>query len=444
MRIVIVGGGAAGAFTATQLVRGGGAGLELVLVEPRAELGLGVAYSTRDPWHRLNVPAIAMSAHPDDPQHLSRWAGLPGEAFARRVDYGRYLQAVLADAVAGSPATVRHVRATAERIRRFDGGRLAVDLDGGEVEDADAVVLSTGLETPVRLGYLAPIAGDPRLVEDPWPPGALDGIGDGQTVAILGSSLTAIDVAGSILTTRPAARVVALSRNGELPRPHEDPWRPRLPEPAFSLDEFFAWDSPLARAAERFRSFGEDWPRAIDSIRPISQALWMRMDDRLRREFLDHYRHDWEIHRHRVAGEIARDLERWIEAGRLSVHGAAIERIDAAGRQLRIEGTDGRGEPAAWQADHLVVAIGPNPDATANPLLGAVIAEGLARPGSMGIAIDVDPTTGLVIAADGRSELPLYAMGALRKGALWETLAVPEIRDQAVQLAARLLSPASA
>ena len=45
-----------------------------------------------------------------------------------------------------------------------------------------------------------------------------------------------------------------------------------------------------------------------------------------------------------------------------------------------------------------------------------------------------------MIDANGRAELPLYAMGALRKGALWETLAVPEIREQAVQLATRLLA----
>jgi len=114
-----------------------------------------------------------------------------------------------------------------------------------------------------------------------------------------------------------------------------------------------------------------------------------------------------------------------------------------AGR-LRIEGAAVDGAPAAWEADHLVVAIGPNPDATANPLLGAVIGEGLARRGSMGIAIDVDPATGLVIDANGRSELPLYAMGALRKGALWETLAVPEIREQAVDLATHLLASVDA
>ncbi|HEY6569777.1 MAG TPA: FAD/NAD(P)-binding protein, partial [Candidatus Limnocylindrales bacterium] len=109
-RVVIVGGGAAGAFVTTNLLRGGDRGLEVVVVEPRDELGLGVAYSTRDPWHRLNVPVGAMSAIHDDPDHFRRWAHLPPEAFARRVDYGRYVQGVLEEAVASSSASLRHMR----------------------------------------------------------------------------------------------------------------------------------------------------------------------------------------------------------------------------------------------------------------------------------------------------------------------------------------------
>jgi uncharacterized NAD(P)/FAD-binding protein YdhS len=62
----------------------------------------------------------------------------------------------------------------------------------------------------------------------------------------------------------------------------------------------------------------------------------------------------------------------------------------------------------------------------------------------MGIAIDVDPATGRVLDRSGRPELPVYAMGALRKGVLWETLAIPEIRDQAADVALRLVDGAAA
>ena len=432
-RIAIAGGGAAGVLVATNLLRLGGAGLEIVVVEPRVELGLGVAYATRDPWHRLNVPASIMSAFPDDPDHFRRWLDVPGESFPRRLDYGRYLQAAFADAVATSGAVLRHERATVERLEP-DGDGVTLRLSSGDTLTADALVLATGLELPPRLGYLDPLVGDTRVVLDPWVPGALDGVADEDVVAVIGSSLTAIDVTGSILNAHPGATVIALSRHGDLPRHHEDPWRPRLPQPAFTVEEFLAFDSPFDAAVERVRSFGDDWPRAVDSLRPIAQALWMAMDDDLRRSFLAHYRHPWEIHRHRVAAEIGRDLDRWIAAGRFAVRGAAIQRVESDGGRLRIVG-----ETDTWTADRIVVAVGPDPDATASQLLGAAIRAGWLRPGPMGIAIDVDPATGRVLDADGDPTLPAYAMGALRKGVLWETIAIPEIRDQAADVARRLL-----
>ena len=441
-RVVIVGGGAAGALVATHLLRGARAGLEIDVVEPREVLGQGIAYSTTDRWHRLNVPVAVMSALADDPDHFRRWSGEAPEAFARRVDYGRYVGEVLAEAIAASPASLRHVAGIAERVApEADGVRVA--LAAGESIPADAVVLATGLETPFELPYLRELTGDERLVLDPWAAGALDALRDGETVAIIGSSLTAIDVAGSILNRHPRASVVALSRHGNLPRAHEDPWRPRLPEPAFTVDEFLAFDDPLADAAARLRSFGGDWPRAVDSLRPIFQALWMAAGDELRREFLDDYRNDWEIHRHRIAAEIARDVDRWIAEGRMAVHAAAIRAVEPHDGRLLIRADgDGPASPASWAVDRIIVAIGPNADALANPLLGAGIEDGFLRAGPLGIAIDVDPDSGLVIDADGGTPLPVYALGALRKGVLWETIAVPEIREQAARVARRLLDQA--
>src|SRR5262249_25933660 len=105
-RVAIVGGGASGALGAANRLREGPPGLRVTVYEPRAELGLGVAYSTREPWHRLNVPATGMSAVPGDPDHFRAWAGAAPEAFLPRLAYGRYLRQVLADAIAGSAASL--------------------------------------------------------------------------------------------------------------------------------------------------------------------------------------------------------------------------------------------------------------------------------------------------------------------------------------------------
>ena len=314
-RIAIVGGGAAGALVAANLLRSGDADVEVTVIEPRAEIGLGVAYSTPDPWHRLNVPAISMSALADDTDHFHRWANIAPEAFARRVDYGRYLRSVLAETVAAAPGRLRHVRSVAERVRP-EGAGVRVTLAGGEPIDAAAVVLATGVETPMALP--APRRRWPATRGsslDPWPPGSLDHIADGETIAILGTSLTAIDVAGSILTRHPAhassrSRATATCPAGtRIPGDHGSP---SPPSPSTSSGPGTTRSSRRSRGSVgSARTGAARWTRSGRSARTCGSG-WTRP---LRRSFVDRYRHVFDIHRHRVAAEIARDLDAWIRDG---------------------------------------------------------------------------------------------------------------------------------
>ena len=101
-RVVVIGGGASGTLVAVHLLRRGGPAMAVTVVEPRDELGRGVAFGTPDPWHRLNVPAITMSGLPEDPDHFRAYAGCAPDAFPPRHVFGAYLGSLLADARAGS------------------------------------------------------------------------------------------------------------------------------------------------------------------------------------------------------------------------------------------------------------------------------------------------------------------------------------------------------
>lgn len=69
-----------------------------------------------------------------------------------------------------------------------------------------------------------------------------------------------------------------------------------------------------------------------------------------------------------------------------------------------------------------------------HPLLAVVLASGLARPGPLNLGIDTGPD-GRVLAANGVLDNPLWTLGALRRGNLWETTAFARIRSQAAQVA---------
>ncbi|MEH2128692.1 hypothetical protein [Nostoc sp.] len=63
---------------------------------------------------------------------------------------------------------------------------------------------------------------------------------------------------------------------------------------------------------------------------------------------------------------------------------------------------------------------------------------GLIRPNAIGLGLDTD-IDGALYAADGNVSTLLYILGTPRKGDLWETIAVPELRVQAQELSEALL-----
>ena len=127
--LAVVGGGASGALVALHALAR--PGVRVVLIEPRADVGRGVAYSTPHAAHRLNVPAGRMSAFPDAPDGFLDWlrAGpLPAATaatFAPRALFGRYLAETLARAAAAPGASLRTVRDTAVAVTAGGTVRLA-------------------------------------------------------------------------------------------------------------------------------------------------------------------------------------------------------------------------------------------------------------------------------------------------------------------------------
>src|SRR5689334_25025588 len=97
--VAIVGGGFSGTILAAQLAR---RGIESILIEGSGRAGKGVAYSTTEPAHLLNVRAEGMSALAGDPGHFARRFEAEGgepRGFAQRRLFGRYLGELLDEAV---------------------------------------------------------------------------------------------------------------------------------------------------------------------------------------------------------------------------------------------------------------------------------------------------------------------------------------------------------
>ena len=69
---------------------------------------------------------------------------------------------------------------------------------------------------------------------------------------------------------------------------------------------------------------------------------------------------------------------------------------------------------------------------TDDPLVRSLFARGLAQAGPFGFGLDATPDYRVV---GPRSSGRLWALGPLLRGVLWECTAVPDIRNEAVDLA---------
>ena len=425
--VVIIGGGFSGTMLAAQLAK---RGVSSAIVEGGDRAGKGTAFSTPEAAHLLNVPAGKMSAWPD---HAADFAdavaseGYEATDFVPRRRFGAYLSAILDEARRSD--LVKLVAGEATRAEPADGGWIVTLADGSRIE-AKALALAQGNQPPEPLRAAEGISPD-LFVNDPWSDegrAAVLGVAEsGGDVLVVGTGLTMVDVVLSLDSAGHQGRILALSRRGLVPRAHaafEPVTVERDEVPHGSVRGLWRW--------LRKRGAEHGWRGAVDALRSHSHALWQALDEEQQKRFLRHARPWWDVHRHRIAPEVAAVLKRLIGEGRLEIAAGRIKSMRTRNREL-IAGIQRRGR-SETQEQHFALgvnctgplgAIGRSEDGVLKSLFEA----GLARPDRLGMGLDVDG--GSRVAGAER----LWAVGPLTKGRFWEIVAVPDIRGQVADVA---------
>lgn len=455
--IAIIGAGVSGSLLAAQLLRHADTPLHVRLIERSGEFGRGVAYGTRCPEHRLNVPAGRMGAFPEEPDGFLRWVtaragwkGFPvrvsaGDYLPRQL-YGEYVADVLAAAetVAAAPGTICE-RISAEIVDIDDtSDRLVLKSNDERVFPADLVVLAIGnLPGEYPIPRPLPIYQTPRYVHIPWRGDALEGIGPNDDVLLVGQGLTATDLIVQLDARGHRGTIHALSRHGIRPQVHGTSapaagwWGREAVPPTIR-----AWTRRVRREIAR----RGDWRAVIDGLRPETQALWQAFSPEERARFMRHVRPLWEAHRHRIAPQTAAIVERLVAEGRLKFHAGRLQVLEAGGQGvqalLRRRGTI---QHVSLQVAKVINCTGPRTDYTKyqHPLLVHLLARGLIDHDRLALGLNA-LTSGEIVRYRGAPLERLFTLGPPMKGVLWESTAVPEIRVQARDLAVKLLAAASA
>ena len=402
-----------------------------VVIDRTGRFGLGVAYSTPFEGHLLNVRSNRMSAVDGRPDDFVQWleAHRPDladpEDFAPRAVYGRYVQDRLAGMTARHPGMIERRVGEVEAVLE---GRVRL-ADGTEVE-GKAVVLATGNPSPGTASSEAT-----RVIRDGWAKGALDGIGPDDSVLIVGTGLTMVDMLQSLQNKGWQGKAVALSRRGLLPRAHGA----RPDKPAILPPEAKSGEASGRMKAARTLARSAGWREIMEAYRPITAQLWAETGTDVRRRMVRHLRPWWDVHRHRIAERVADGLERLKAEGRLSVVSGRLGAVTSDGNGVTATWRPrGGGEAAPLTADWMIDCTGPGHSAATDPLTAPLIAAGRARMDPLGLGLDLDEE-GRVLNADGAADPRLLVLGPPARAAFWETIAVPDIRKR-IENAARLLS----
>jgi uncharacterized NAD(P)/FAD-binding protein YdhS len=387
-----------------------------------------------------------MSALPEEPDHFLQWAKanyghtIQATTFLPRPVYGRYVGSLLEEATGhGSAGNLQWIHGEISSVMR-EQSRVELQLADGSTLNTQSLVLSAGNFPPANLNIPGLCADSRRYARSPWSATALRAIPKNGNVLLIGSGLTSVDLAVALKSEGFAGHIHILSRRGLMPQTHRRTGK---------WGQFWSAQSPrtirglLHLVREQVRAASEsggDWREVIDSLRPVTQQIWQSLSPAERRRFLRHVRSYWEVHRHRIAPEIGDAIDKLVHEGQAIIYVGRVtnyrEFPDHAEVELRDRKT---GDVRMLSVDRVINCTGPETDCrrVEDPLIKNLLAQGLARPDPLFLGLDVD-LKGALIDSSGRPSPALYVIGSARKGSLWETIAVPELRTQASELAVHL------
>lgn len=445
MQITLIGAGFCGSTLAAELLRQGGPETRVTLVGQPETFGRGVAYGAARPEHVLNVRAKDLGADAQAPAGFADTLAL-GERgrldFLPRLAYGEYLQSHLQQATDGASGFAR-IEEEVIAVDRTPGG-FRVLLANGEDFFSDVVVLTVGALPPQRLAGVGPrLAVDPRYIGWPWQDGAIDKIPPGARLLIVGAGLTMADVVLTLRKRDHRGPITALSRHGLLPQAHLDVPGAPLELPPGVHHALRDHDlRTLVRTLRQLSTVVDDWRRVVDALRPHLQPFWRGLNLQARARFLRHLRSHWEAMRHRVAPSVAKELQAAKSTGQLRVLAGRLLRARVGVHDVEAL-VRPRGGDSTWLGhfDVVIRATGLDTDIerSSHPLVATLRDSGLLGADPLGLGVDADRHLQLRDSF-GTPVHGLYCLGPLLRGQLWEITAVPELRNAARTLAARLLS----
>ncbi|RAR39374.1 FAD/NAD(P)-binding protein [Paenibacillus sp. MDMC362] len=424
--------------------------IRLTIFEQGNTAGPGLPYQEDYDCLRVNVPAQTMSLCTKDPDHFVDWMqGKYGQLFMntdfppRRV-FGEYLTETLYDSFERAKDHIQSdfIMKKVTDINKRGDEQYEIFTEDGQCLRYDFVLLTIGVMKPNdHYGLM----GEPGYIHGPFPArDTLKEIGKKEAVGVIGSGLTAIDMALALRYQGHEGNIFMLSRGGKLPavRGEEEPFHakfytPENIDPFIKENDYLSLRHIVRLMRKEFKASGLSW-------REVLFSKTEPQDDQKSYKQKVAIKNPWFpllLHVHAVTspywGEVPKDHKQIFVQKYLAAYlnkKASVPLINADQilhllllKQLQIFG----GIQSVYKrggkfyvslhhdpeivCDHIINTTGPSKDVSKNRLIKNLLAKGYVTKDING-GIDVDFDSGSVIDKDGRLNSTFRALGHITNG----------------------------
>ncbi len=381
-RLAIIGFGASGIISFYNLVKNHDEKhlLEIEIFDRNIGVSKGMAYATKNINHLLNVRAKNMSALESDKDHFVTWLAQNGykygaQDFVPRAIYNLYLDFIIAQSCA--IADLKNIKYNFNHQDIFsikkEKGYFVV-----KNEAYNYCLLCVGAQME-------------NVAQNFWQVDLGEFLQD-REIHILGAGLTAFDAVISLVDAGYQSTIFLHSRSNHLPQENlAHTISGAIPAPLDLQDAAL----PLSKIFHKFVAAcknSPDWRATFDAFRPLTSQFWQKLDAAKKQRFLRHCFRLWNTHRHRCPSEQYRKIENLIATKKIILTKEKIvtqKFIDCRGFNFL----------------------------TKSALLKNLVDNDIAKLDEIGL--------GVVSLSDN-----FKIIGANNFGSLFETTAIPELRQQ--------------
>ena len=437
--IAIIGGGVSGALVVLNILKQSNRATHILWFDAKNAFCKGLAYSTDENVHLLNVRASNMSVFVDEPMHFVNWLTqqeLPfsSQDFVPRTIYGHYVLSTFNE-LKKSNATVK-ITCLAEEVMAVTKNGDEFLISAKQDYQAQQVVLAFGNFLPAHPRSIhSDFQQSSRYFQNAFSSQVLKYALNQASVLIIGSGLTMIDVVLSLKKHHYTGKITAISPHGYLPQAHiENPLPSAISfineQQTYTLLQLFSLVNQQLKLAMANQLSTHS---VIDSLRPHLQRLWLGFSLEDKQQFLRHLRHKWGVARHRAASKSMQVVNELLYTKQLELIRGRVYDIKSHESGFDIQYANRQQAFNHLKTSVLINCTGPesNFEKVEIPLIKHLLKGNIIC--ADGLKYGIEATENGQIAPN------LYTIGPPLKGVLWESTAVPEIRLQAQQLALLLV-----